>query len=236
MAVEDKPGHEIPVVPSPHCLPSPRGATSSFCASSQGSPWAWRSTESSLGITEIGMSCRELLGVGDLCSGQQTTARGPPSFLVHLPGLSLLFFLFEGLLCPQEEDACFHSSTEVGSRPRLSRSEPLAGSTLFIHCSVLQHPCLQLYLPQTQSPSAPPSLLWMWVPPGPFPYLCCRVSLSSNLIKWRKNKKPLHVGFLGSHWLYLLEDCSFLAFQHLFINHVSLSLSFLRFFFFPSIH
>ena len=68
MAVEDEPGHENPVGPSPHCPPPLRGAPSSFCAldgaSSQGSPWTQRSTESSLGIIEIGMSCRGLLGVG----------------------------------------------------------------------------------------------------------------------------------------------------------------------------
>lgn len=60
--------------------------------------------ESSLGVTDIGVTCREPLRGRDLCSNQRTTAGGRPSFPVCLPDLTLLPILCEGLLCPQEED------------------------------------------------------------------------------------------------------------------------------------
>ena len=185
------------------------------------------------------MNCRELLGAGDLCSGQQITAGGPPSFPVHLAGLSLLFLLLEDLLYPQNKYVCFPSSTEVGSQPRLSSSEPLAGSTLsswkpvllFIHCSVLQHPCLPAALP---SPNR--SLLL------PLPLSSereCLLVLSliygasiaifkSNLVKRKKKKtkNPAPCGLPGLSLAVPSGRLQFPCFRHLFINHVSLSLSF----------
>lgn len=178
--------------------------------------------ESSLGVTDIGVTCREPLRGRDLCSDQRTTAGGRPSFPVCLPDLTLLPILCEDLLCPQEEDGGTSLSALSGGH----------GTGLAVQSHVQAPPGSSwnsiIFIPgSVPSISQPVALLspnhWKFPPPRPstFPPLNLRALHSflfmiQSITFFKSNhqvkKKTPHV---GSHWLCLLADVlSFLAFRH----------------------